>query len=244
MTAAVMKRPTGDGLGGFHGFGVLQLSASGDELEILPDRLEVIPDRLEVIRDTPHAAALVAKRCLDASVALLLILLVLPVLVLTAIAVRATTRGPVLFRQPRVGRGGRPFTMLKFRTFPVDHVDDVHSRPLSECPTRFGRFIRRTSIDELPQLLNVLRGDMSLVGPRPERPHFVEELQDVIPGYRNRHRVLGGITGLAQVEGYWGESDLVKRIALDNAYIDSWSLRSDLGILLRTIPAVARKARG
>jgi putative colanic acid biosynthesis UDP-glucose lipid carrier transferase len=133
--------------------------------------------------------------------------------------------------------------MYKFRTYPVDHVDDRQSRPLADCPTPFGRFLRRTSIDELPQLFNVIRGDMSIVGPRPERPQFVELLCDEIPGYADRHRVRGGITGLAQVNGYWGQTDLIERVRLDNEYIDQWSLSGDLAILLRTLPAVFRKAR-
>jgi lipopolysaccharide/colanic/teichoic acid biosynthesis glycosyltransferase len=184
------------------------------------------------------------KRIFETTVALVFLVVVLPMLLVIAAAIFLTGGGPVLFRQPRVGQGGRRFTMLKFRTFPVDHVDDVQTRPLSDCPSRLGRLLRRTSLDELPQILNVVRGDMALVGPRPERPHFVESLAETVPGYEKRHRVPGGITGLAQVNGYWGETDLTERVRLDNEYIDHWSLVGDVGILIRTLPAVIRKARG
>jgi lipopolysaccharide/colanic/teichoic acid biosynthesis glycosyltransferase len=103
--------------------------------------------------------------------------------------------------------------------------------------------LRRTSLDELPQLFNVLRGEMSIIGPRPERPHFVAELTADVPDYDRRHRVRGGITGLAQVNGYWGPTDLVERVKLDNEYIDEWSLRRDIAIFVRTIPAVLTKVR-
>lgn len=183
------------------------------------------------------------KRLFETAVAVLLLLLVLPALILISLAVLVTSGRPIFFRQPRVGKDGKRFTMLKFRTFPVDHIDDVQSRPLSDCPSGLGRLLRRSSLDELPQLLNVVKGEMALVGPRPERPHFAEALAEEVPGYHERHRVPGGITGLAQVAGYWGESDLSERVRLDNEYIDDWSFRRDLGILARTIPAVIRKAR-
>lgn len=185
----------------------------------------------------------VAKRVFDIVFATMLLVLVLPMLLLIALAILLTSKGPVLFRQPRIGRGGATFTMFKFRTFPVEHVDDLHSRPLMQCPSRLGRLLRRTSLDELPQLFNVLRGDMALVGPRPERPHFVLALADRVPGYRDRHRFPAGITGLAQVNGYWGDSDIQTRVKLDNEYIDNWSFLGDLTILARTISAVVRKAR-
>lgn len=183
----------------------------------------------------------VVKRIGDIAVALLLLLLVLPVLIGAAILVRIDSPGPVLFRQQRVGRGGRLFVMYKFRTFPVEHVDVVQSLKVEDCPLRFGRVLRRTSIDELPQLLNVLKGDMSLVGPRPERPTFAESLAGDVPGYRERHRAPAGLTGNAQVLGLVGTTSIEDRVAADNAYIDGWSLRRDVALMFRTVPAVIRK---
>jgi lipopolysaccharide/colanic/teichoic acid biosynthesis glycosyltransferase len=183
------------------------------------------------------------KRAFDLAVSLTLLVALAPVMAVAAIGVRLSSPGPTIFRQPRIGRDGRTFTMYKFRTFPVDHVDDAFSLDHQDCPLRFGRFLRRTSLDELPQLVNVLRGQMSIVGPRPERPHFAGDLAASIPGYHERHRVPGGITGLAQVNGFWGNSDIFERVMHDNAYIDSWRLRRDFGILLRTIPATIRKGR-
>lgn len=183
-----------------------------------------------------------AKRTLDIVGAMMLLIVLLPVLVAAAFAVRLGSRGPILFRQARVGRNGRHFDMLKFRSFPTDHVDVTQALPLDHCPLAVGRFLRRTSIDELPQLFNVLRGEMSLVGPRPERPHFAEPLSGKIPDYDARHRVAGGLTGLAQVNGFWGVSEIESRIRLDNHYIDTWSLWRDIGIILRTVPAVVVKS--
>ena len=182
------------------------------------------------------------KRAMDVSGAVVLIVVLLPVLMAAALAVKIGSRGPVLFRQSRVGRNGHEFTMLKFRTFPTDHVDVTLSLPIDQCPSRIGRFLRRSSIDELPQLLNVIRGDMSLVGPRPERPQFATVLAGEVPGYTERHRVLGGITGLAQVHGYWGLGDIEERVRLDNRYIDNWSVWADTRILLKTLPELFVKA--
>ena len=184
-----------------------------------------------------------AKRAFDVAAALLLLLLLAPLLLLVAIGTKISSRGPVLFRQSRVGHLGTVFTMYKFRTFPVNHVDDTFSLEHHECPLAFGRFLRRTSIDELPQLFNVVRGDMSIVGPRPERSHFVTPLSRTIPGYDARHRVRGGITGAAQVAGLWGNTSVEERVRHDNQYIDGWSLKTDAVILLRTIPALFRKGR-
>jgi lipopolysaccharide/colanic/teichoic acid biosynthesis glycosyltransferase len=176
-------------------------------------------------------------------VATLLVVFLLPLMAAAALGVRLSSRGPVFFRQRRVGQHGREFEMLKFRTFPVGHVDSEQALPLEECPLAFGRFLRRTSIDELPQLFNVIKGEMSLVGPRPERPHFAAPLSAEVPGYVDRHRFPVGITGLAQVNGLWGVGNIEERVRFDNDYIDQWSLGLDLKILLRTIPEVFVKAR-
>lgn len=205
------------------------------------------PERTQELTPTldggPHGAGAVAKRALDVAVALVLLLLVLPVLIVAAVGVRLSSPGPVLFRQPRLTHGGRRFTMLKFRTFPVDHVDATVALPTEACPLAWGRFLRRTSIDELPQLLNVVAGHMSLVGPRPERPRFATELAAEVPGYVERLRAPAGITGLAQVRGLHGTSSLQDRVDADNEYIERWSFWGDLRILAATVPTVVRKAR-
>jgi lipopolysaccharide/colanic/teichoic acid biosynthesis glycosyltransferase len=199
----------------------------------------LVPTRATWERN-PHTAA---KRAVDIVGAVVLLLVTLPVLTVAALGVRLTSPGPVLFRQRRVGMGARHFEMLKFRTFPVDHLDVEQSLPHEQCPLRFGRLLRRTSIDELPQLWNVLRGDMSLVGPRPERPHFAEALGATIPAYRERHRAPAGITGLAQVHGLCGPTSIYERVAADNRYIEGWTVWRDLRILLSTVPTVVRKVR-
>ena len=192
----------------------------------------------------PRLVAAFFKRAVDIVFAVVLLVILIPSLVVLALAVLIAGGRPILFRQDRVGKDGRVFRMFKFRTFPVNHVDDVHSRPLSDCPSALGRALRRTSLDELPQLWNVLRGDMSFVGPRPERPHFASRLTGQVPRYGDRHRMRGGITGLAQTNGYWGQTNIAERIRLDNDYIDNWSVRREVGIWLRTVPAVLRKLRG
>ena len=188
-----------------------------------------------------HRPSWRCKRLFDIVSSALAIALLSPLLLAIAIGVKLTSAGPILFRQARLGRGGVPFTMFKFRTYPVDHVDDKWSRDHDECPLAFGRFLRRASLDELPQLFNVLRGDMSIVGPRPERLQFARQLTEEVPDYVDRHRVPGGITGAAQVEGLWGPCNVAERVRFDNRYIDDWSLWGDCVILLRTAGAVLRK---
>jgi lipopolysaccharide/colanic/teichoic acid biosynthesis glycosyltransferase len=178
----------------------------------------------------------------DIAGALILLVLSAPLFLVAAVAVRLSSRGPILFRQRRVVEHGREIDLLKFRTFPVDHVDEVWSLGYGECPLRIGRLLRRTSIDELPQLWNVLRGDLSLVGPRPERPQFAEHLAATVPGYAARQRVPGGITGLAQVNGLWGPTSIPERVQIDNLYIERWTPWLDVMILGRTVGEVVRRA--
>jgi len=161
-----------------------------------------------------------------------------PLLLLIALVVKLTSPGPVLLRQERMGLDGRAFSMLKFRTMRADaEVDSgpVWASPGDDRRTPAGAFLRRLSLDELPQLLNVLRGDMSLVGPRPERPVFVETFRRRIPGYMLRHKVKAGMTGWAQINGWRGNTSLEKRIEYDLYYIERWSLGFDLAILIKTI---------
>ncbi|MEU6844199.1 sugar transferase [Streptomyces sp. NPDC046716] len=177
------------------------------------------------------------KRALDLAISSVLLVLASPVLLTCAVWLRLSEGRGVVFRQERIGKDGRPFTLLKFRTHrPADPLESAtrwsvaneHRMPW------FCRFLRRTSLDELLQLWNVFRGDMSLVGPRPERPYFVVQFSETHPGYSERHRMPTGITGLAQINGLRGDTSIEDRCRFDNAYIDNWSLWRDISILLRT----------
>jgi exopolysaccharide biosynthesis polyprenyl glycosylphosphotransferase len=182
-----------------------------------------------------------AKRTFDFVAAALALLLMSPVIAAVALAVRLSLGPGVIFTQTRIGIHGRPFELLKFRS--------MRSRPPGEQGAwsvstdelePVGRFIRRYSLDELPQLFNVLRGDMSLVGPRPERPEYVSKFVALFPFYAHRHRVAVGMTGLAAVNGLRGDTSIEERCAFDNWYIDSWSFWLDAKILIRTLSAVIR----
>jgi exopolysaccharide biosynthesis polyprenyl glycosylphosphotransferase len=177
-----------------------------------------------------------AKRALDLLTASAAVVILAPVLACAALAVRLSSPGPILFRQDRIGQGGRPFPLLKFRSMEENGDSDTAWSVLhDDRVTRVGRFLRRTSLDELPQLFNIVRGEMSLVGPRPERPHFVDEFSAVIPRYRDRLRVPAGLTGWAQVHGLRGDTSILERVRFDNAYIENWSLWLDLVIIARTL---------
>ena len=176
------------------------------------------------------------KRGFDILASLAGLLALSPLLLLIALGVKLSSPGPVLFRQTRVGYGRKEFQMLKFRSMKVNREQDTAwSKDRDDRRTPFGSLIRKTSLDELPQLWNVLRGDMSLVGPRPELPHFVEQFKEKIPLYMVKHQVKPGITGWAQVNGYRGDTSIEKRIELDIWYIENWSIGLDLRILFMTL---------
>ena len=178
------------------------------------------------------------KRVFDLVVGGVCLFVAAPVMLGIALAVRLTSPGPVLLRQERMGLDGRRFELLKFRTMRVDAeaaTGPVWARQDDERRTSIGATLRRFNLDELPQLLNVLRGEMSLVGPRPERPVFVEDFRRRIPGYMLRHKVKAGMTGWAQVNGWRGDTSLEKRIEYDLYYIERWSLFLDLKILVQTL---------
>lgn len=180
----------------------------------------------------------VMKAVEDRILSAVILLLTSPLLLLIALGVKLSSPGSVFFRQERVSWNGKPFMMLKFRSMPVDAEDSsgpVWTRKGENRATPFGAFLRRTSLDELPQFINVLKGDMSIVGPRPERPVFVERFKDEIPNYMKKHLVKAGITGWAQVNGWRGDTDLRKRIEFDMQYIENWSLWLDIKILLLTL---------
>ncbi|TDC67832.1 sugar transferase [Actinomadura sp. GC306] len=216
----------------------------------------VAPARREYLAGLPCArvdwrlrepAARYAKRLLDLVAASLLLVAVSPALALCALAVRLEGGPGVLFRQRRIGLGGEEFVLLKLRTLkPADEqeADTRWTVKGDDRVGRVGRFLRATSLDELPQLWNVVRGDMSLVGPRPERPHFVEQFSRSCPGYLLRHRVPVGMTGWAQVHGFRGDTSIELRARLDNHYIDHWSFAGDLKILLLTVRAMLCRDAG
>jgi Undecaprenyl-phosphate glucose phosphotransferase len=178
------------------------------------------------------------KRIFDVSFSILILLLTLPITLLIALAIKLGSRGPIFFVQNRVGLNGRVFPMLKFRTMNVGSREEEDTRwTCAQDPRRttFGAFLRRTNLDELPQFLNVLRGDMSIVGPRPERPYFVERFLEKIDRYNSRHMFKAGITGWAQVNGWRGDSSIAKRVEYDLYYLRNWSLTFDLQIITMTL---------
>ena len=184
--------------------------------------------------DNPLKAGV--KRTMDILGASFAILLSSPLMLFAAVGTRLSSPGPVIFRQERVGLNKKLFTMYKFRSMRVNAAQDTAwSKDEDPRKTKFGSFLRKTSIDELPQLFNVLKGDMSLIGPRPEIPHFVEQFRETIPLYMVKHRVRPGITGWAQVNGYRGDTSIEERIKCDIWYIENWSLTLDIRILFRTV---------
>lgn len=179
------------------------------------------------------------KRAFDIVVSLSALILLSPLMLITAIGVRLSTHDTVFFMQTRIGKNKKPFKMLKFRSMkPNTGEDSAWSTSKDDRRTFFGALIRKLSIDELPQLINVLKGDMSIVGPRPEIPHFVEQFRDEVPLYMIRHMVKPGITGLAQVSGYRGDTSIRGRIDCDIAYIENWTIWVDIRIILRTFTAM------
>ena len=228
------------------------LEAVGDE----PVTIHVVPDLFRFaslrggveefegmpfihLRDSPlHGWSQVTKRVFDLVFSCALLIGLAPVLLLLALGVKLTSRGPVLYRQERMGLDGQRFRMLKLRTMRVDA--EVGTGPIwaaEDDPRRvpYGALLRRLSLDELPQFVNVLRGEMSVVGPRPERPFFVEQFRRTVPGYMLRHKVKSGVTGWAQVNGLRGNTSLEKRIQYDLEYIERWSLWLDVKIIVLTV---------
>ena len=176
------------------------------------------------------------KRGFDMIASALALIVLSPLMLLIAIGVKLSSPGPVLFRQKRVGFNRKEFRMLKFRSMKTNEEEETAwTKQTDPRRTRFGALLRKCSLDELPQLFNVLKGDMSLIGPRPELPHFVEQFKETVPFYMVKHQVKPGITGWAQVNGYRGDTSIEKRIELDLWYIENWSVGLDLRILLRTV---------
>ena len=178
------------------------------------------------------------KRIFDVAFSVLVMLLTLPITLLIALAIKLGSRGPIFFVQDRVGLNGRVFRMFKFRTMKVGSCEEGDTRWTCEKDPRrttVGTFLRKTNLDELPQFLNVLQGDMSIVGPRPERPFFVERFLEEFDRYNSRHMFKAGITGWAQVNGWRGDTSIAKRVEYDLYYMQNWSLGFDLKIILMTL---------
>lgn len=245
-----------------HVFVALPLARSGElpeiyqalsnllvEVQLVPDVPDLAGMRLEMLeiddvaflslRSNPHHGwARLAKRGMDLVLASVALVLLAPLMAALALAIKWTSHGPILYRQSRMGLGGKTFAMLKFRTMHVEAeaaTGPVWAARHDRRCTPLGRFLRRWSLDELPQLFNVLAGEMSLVGPRPERGVFVEKFRRKIPCYVQRHQVQAGMTGWAQVHGWRGNSSLRHRVQCDLYYISHWSLGLDLKILLMTL---------
>ena len=158
-------------------------------------------------------------------------------MIITAIAIKITSPGPIIFKQERMGYNGNTFMMYKFRSMRVQDPSEEKSEwttPDDPRKTKVGDLIRRTSIDELPQFFNVLKGDMSVVGPRPERPYFVEQFKETIPKYMVKHQVKPGLTGWAQIHGCRGDTSIKKRIEYDIEYVENWHMGLDLAIMIKT----------
>ncbi len=224
----------------------------GDEMVsimVLPDLFEFITLRGSVcefegmplisLRDTPlYGWNIIGKRLLDIIFASLVLIITSPVIGIVALLIKITSHGPVFFKQERMGMDGKIFNMLKFRTMFINAEQEtgpVWTKKGDPRCTKTGKFLRRTSIDELPQFINVLRGDMSIVGPRPERPVFIQNFRNTIPKYMLRHKMKAGITGWAQVSGWRGNTSLEKRIEYDLYYIENWTLNFDLKIIWLTL---------
>jgi exopolysaccharide biosynthesis polyprenyl glycosylphosphotransferase len=244
----------------------------GIEVSVVPRMFDTINNRvgydtvgglplMSFTTVSPRGVQFAIKHAFDRVFALVLLVVLSPVILSTALAVGVSSRGPVFFRQRRIGRDGKVFDLYKFRSMYLDpslaELDEDDATILesllggdtapggvegNDRRTPIGRFLRRASLDELPQLLNVLRGEMSLIGPRPERPEFVELFNQDIIRYDDRHRVKSGITGWAQVHGLRGQTSLAERVEWDNYYIAHWSLGLDTKIVALTLVALFRKA--
>ncbi len=219
------------------------------DVKVVPDLLQVIALRARLedldgvpvinINDVPlQGFNAIVKRMIDMAISAVALLVLAVPLALVALLVRLTSRGPVFYYQERMGLDGKRITIVKFRSMFDDAeagTGPVWTRQNDPRVTPLGRFLRRSNLDEMPQLWNVLRGDMSIVGPRPERPHFVEQFKHRIPQYMLRHKVKAGLTGWAQVHGWRGNTSIEKRIEYDLYYIENWSVRLDLKIMWLTL---------
>lgn len=223
---------------------------AGVKAHIIPDYFDYLPAKpyfdnfagipLINVRDVPldEMRNRIIKRAFDIVFSLAAIIITLPVMCLIAIGIKLTSPGPILFKQERVGQNRRTFYMYKFRTMHVSTDEEADTGwTVKDDPRRtaFGRFLRQTSLDELPQFFNVLQGTMSVVGPRPERPYYVEQFKEEVPKYMVKHHIRPGITGWAQSHGLRGDTSIEERIKYDVFYIENWSFLLDIKIIIKTI---------
>ncbi len=222
----------------------------GIKAEIVPDYIRYFPAQpsVDMIEDIPiiniryvpldDPLNKAIKYISDYMIAIIAIIITSPIMILTAIAIKLTSPGPIIFKQERIGFHGKPFEMYKFRSMKVQSPNDEKSGwTTRDDPrkTKVGDFIRKTSIDELPQFFNVLKGEMSVIGPRPERPYFVDEFRKEITKYMVKHQVRPGITGWAQIHGCRGDTSIKKRIEYDIEYVENWHFGLDVGIMIKTV---------
>ena len=221
----------------------------GIKAEIIPDYIRYFPAQpsVDMIEDIPIINIRYVplddefnkflKYLSDYLISIIAIIITSPIMIVTAIAIKLTSSGPIIFKQERMGYNGKTFMMYKFRSMKVQDPGEEKSEwttPDDPRKTRVGEIIRKTSIDELPQFFNVLKGDMSVVGPRPERPYFVDQFKETIPKYMVKHQVKPGLTGWAQIHGCRGDTSIKKRIEYDIEYVENWHMGLDLAIMIKT----------
>jgi Undecaprenyl-phosphate glucose phosphotransferase len=221
----------------------------GIKAEIIPDYIKYFPAQpsVDMIEDIPIINIRYVpldddfnkflKYLSDYIISIIAIIITSPIMIITAIAIKLTSPGPIIFKQERMGYNGKTFMMYKFRSMKVqDPKEEKSEWTTKDDPrkTKVGDIIRKTSIDELPQFFNVLKGDMSVVGPRPERPYFVEQFKETIPKYMVKHQVKPGLTGWAQIHGCRGDTSIKKRIEYDIEYVENWHMGLDLAIMIKT----------
>ena len=221
----------------------------GIKAEIIPDYIRYFPAQpsVDMIEDIPIINIRYVpldddfnkflKYASDYLISIIAIIITSPIMIITAIAIKLTSKGPIIFKQERIGYNRKPFMMYKFRSMKVQNPNEEKSEWTTKDDPRktlVGNFIRKTSIDELPQFFNVLKGDMSVVGPRPERPYFVEQFKEEVPKYMVKHQVKPGITGWAQIHGCRGDTSIKKRIKYDIEYVENWHMGLDLAIMIKT----------
>lgn len=221
----------------------------GIKAEIIPDYIRYFPAQpsVDMIEDIPIINIRYVpldddfnkflKYLSDYIISIIAIIITSPIMIITAIAIKLSSPGPIIFKQERIGYNSKPFMMYKFRSMKVQDPSEEKSEwTTKDDPrkTKVGEFIRKTSIDELPQFLNVLKGDMSVVGPRPERPYFVDQFKETVPKYMVKHQVKPGLTGWAQIHGCRGDTSIKKRIEYDIEYVENWHMGLDLAIMIKT----------
>jgi Undecaprenyl-phosphate glucose phosphotransferase len=225
----------------------------GVSIKVFPDVFQALASEVSIdtvgelplvtVRDIAlRGWKLTLKRAVDLVISAIVLVFLSPLMLAVALLIKLDSRGPVFFTQERMGLDARPFQIVKFRSMRADAEESGPGWTVRDDPrrTRLGRIIRRLSIDELPQLVNVLVGDMSMVGPRAEQPAFVEQFMQVVPRYMERHKEKAGLTGWAQINGLRGDTSIAERTRFDLYYIENWSLLLDLKIMLKTIPHLLR----